>query len=140
MSAKVISSSPSVCPPEQFRTNTAPEEDVAMDEEDEQPEPKERKFIKSFISSQPEMEKLKHQVEQLTHQMESYIEGHKQNIIACPEQPSHTVQSVQQLQQILQPELSAPPAEGQTFPPPYPGPIPSPAGAEEHSTKTPSKK
>lgn len=102
-----------------------------MDEEDEQLIPEGRKLVKSFITP---IEKLKHQVGQLTHQMESHNEGHKQNITACPEQPSHPTQSVQQLQQMVRPEPSAP--SMQILPPPYPGP----AGAEEHSAKISSGK
>lgn len=65
--------------------------------------------------------------------MESCNTGHKQNITACPEQRSPPTQSVQQLLQMLRPEPSAP--SMQILPPPYLGPIPGPAGAEEHSAK-----
>ncbi|NWS79326.1 GAK8 protein, partial [Toxostoma redivivum] len=52
--------------------------------------------------------------------------------------PTHPTQSVQQLQQMLQPEVSAP--SMQILPPPYPALIPGPAGAEGHSAKISSGK
>lgn len=111
-----------------------PSEDVDMDEKDKQLTPEEKKLVKSFLTP---IEKLKDQVEQLTHQMESYNEGQKQNITACPEQFTSPTQSVQQLQQMLQPEPSP---SMQILPPPYPELMLRPAGAEGNSAKMSSGK